>query len=672
MSKSDERHILREKNQKTFYFALLLLFFFQLFGRWIESIYRLSLIKLDPGLETAGLLLFLYALVFLVVPKKKESLFLKGSVFLFLLLRFLCPFLPIRIQVIVAGLGVANFLILYAAWLSKPYRHLQGDAGYALILSIFSYILLRSLGYSVDISMDGSSVLACAALVAMAVYFTWRHFAPQECEEELTEKQENESSGCWMDVLSAFGNFALVVFFFTVPHTLVCWFGYEDAHVPGRYYVSALLIWLVLTDTEKLSLHSGKGNIIYNALFAGLLVSCLILGRPQLPATVADVNTIALHEPPNFLLICSFIVALVLPVNIRQIQARCTFPDPQAALLRVVPTFLFLLTLALLSIIINVWGYVPGGSVLRNHFYLPFLLMGLSLMLPWRKGAKVLTRQRLGIQGRIVFILLAGFTFGLQLVQMVYIHPEIMSDKKSLRIGTYNIQQGSNLSGEISYREQCALLESLDLDIIALQESDTARISGGFVDPVRYFAETLGYYVCYGPGTISGSFGTALLSRYPIHSGEIVYTFSDRDEIATLHVLLSIGGKKLSVSCNHPDGGEAAMTAHVLQVLEKQKGYPLAIAMGDFNFTLQEAYRDFLTSHFPATAAEKVSGSVMPDKNIDHIFVTESVEVLESHFIPPSHSHSDHPLHWAVITWKEEELFLEKNETTAIKDQSLF
>ena len=92
-------------------------------------------------------------------------------------------------------------------------------------------------------------------------------------------------------------------------------------------------------------------------------------------------------------------------------------------------TFLFLLTLALLSIIINVWGYVPGGSVLRNHFYLPFLLMGLSLMLPWRKGAKVLTRQRLGIQGRIVVILLACFTFGLQLGQLVYIHPEILSDK---------------------------------------------------------------------------------------------------------------------------------------------------------------------------------------------------------------------------------------------------
>ena len=48
------------------------------------------------------------------------------------------------------------------------------------------------------------------------------------------------------------------------------------------------------------------------------------------------------------------------------------------------------------------------------------------------------------------------------------------------------------------------VLRELDADIIALQESDSARVSLNNNDYVRYFAEQLSYYSYYGPAPVAG------------------------------------------------------------------------------------------------------------------------------------------------------------------------
>lgn len=76
-----------QQSTSTCFFALLLLFFFQLFGRWIESIYRLSLIKLEPGYEIFGLFLFLAAGLLWLIPRRWDRQTLRFCLVFFFLCR---------------------------------------------------------------------------------------------------------------------------------------------------------------------------------------------------------------------------------------------------------------------------------------------------------------------------------------------------------------------------------------------------------------------------------------------------------------------------------------------------------------------------------------------------------------------------------------------------------
>lgn len=60
------------------------------------------------------------------------------------------------------------------------------------------------------------------------------------------------------------------------------------------------------------------------------------------------------------------------------------------------------------------------------------------------------------------------------------------------------------------------LIKELELDVIGLLESDLQRIIMGNRDPTQFLAEELGMYVDYGPGPNKHTWGSALLSKFPI------------------------------------------------------------------------------------------------------------------------------------------------------------
>jgi hypothetical protein len=38
---------------------------------------------------------------------------------------------------------------------------------------------------------------------------------------------------------------------------------------------------------------------------------------------------------------------------------------------------------------------------------------------------------------------------------------------------------------------------------------------------------------------------------------------------------------------------------------------------------------------------------------IDHIFLSHNFRVIESYYLPPADSETDHPAHWAVVSWDD-------------------
>jgi endonuclease/exonuclease/phosphatase family metal-dependent hydrolase len=211
----------------------------------------------------------------------------------------------------------------------------------------------------------------------------------------------------------------------------------------------------------------------------------------------------------------------------------------------------------------------------------------------------------------------------------------------SLRVLTYNIQQGYDANGQLNYRGQLELLKNLQPDIIGLQETDTNRIAGGNSDLVRYFASNLHYYSYYGPKTVAGTFGIALLSRYPIENPRTVYLYSEGEQTAA--IIAQINGFKVVVTHLGNDGPIVQQQ----QLLQAIDGLPSALVMGDFNFAPDtEQYRltrtkldDAWLLAWPQSGTAE-GGDVYTE--IDHLFVSPGTTVNAATYLTTPDS--DHPV----------------------------
>ncbi len=183
-----------------------------------------------------------------------------------------------------------------------------------------------------------------------------------------------------------------------------------------------------------------------------------------------------------------------------------------------------------------------------------------------------------------------------------------------------------------------------------MQESDAARIANGNDDIVRYFANQLEMFSYYGPKTTAGTFGIALLSRYPIREPETFYLYSEGEQVAVISAVVDMDGKPLQVFVTHLGNGGPMIQQQ--QFLQLMAGSSRIVALGDFNFRpdspqyalTTQFLRDAWTKRWPNWEDDL---GHHPDAKIDHIFVSEDLTVLDARYYPSGPS--DHPALTAVI-----------------------
>jgi endonuclease/exonuclease/phosphatase family metal-dependent hydrolase len=653
-----EQIITGVKNTKnTFCFALLLLFFFQIFGMWIESIYRISLIHLGPGKELFGILLLLLALFVFAVKEKYERPFLWVVLLIFIMCRLVCPQGDVVARIVLGGVGVSMFLIILSYVFSGRYNALKGDLGQALGLAVLLSVALRSWGSSMDVSLEGSpSVLAI--IMALLAVFQFR-YAMAVLPDTPPESAQSPLRGTFA-LLGLFANFTLVYLVFSCPLVVCAWTGYTELAWSGITAVGAVAIsfavgsfWIQHMAAPRPFL-AGLWNLSLILLLLGGLLVCRTLFPTSPESSAVFVDGAA--RQGSMLLYLALLFSAVVMVNVRHIAGVSFFRRPRNAVLPILMGTSLLIALTFLLIMTNVWGYVPLGQIFRNRFYLPFLFAGIIMLAPWMilkpKDSITVTAPGSLLKGMVVFIavlaVIGAFVHSL--------HSKPDQAKGNLTIMTYNMQQGSHDNGNQNYREQLDLLRKINPDIIGLQESDTARPSGGHVDAVRYFAESLGYHAYYGPGTVTGTFGSAILSRYPIKNPRTFFTYSDPDEVGTAAAEIEVGDRTIAFFSNHPAGGAEVMNPHVDALLAEAGKYEHVIAAGDFNFTAREPFYKRLSEQMQNSAAQVGEANInyhggVPDlaDEIDHIFLSPDFRVLESHYLPPPDSQTDHPAHWSVV-----------------------
>jgi endonuclease/exonuclease/phosphatase family metal-dependent hydrolase len=322
-----------------------------------------------------------------------------------------------------------------------------------------------------------------------------------------------------------------------------------------------------------------------------------------------------------------------------------------------------LILLIFINIFSNVWGYIkPISPPFRNTFWLAyFILSGGITFLVWLSSrVKPSPETEAGERYSWAWSLVLTAMFVVTLIFALPAKHVTVSqgNPSSIRVMTMNTQESNDEFAQKSYLAQLALIRKVSPDILALQETDSTRISLNNNDYVRFFADKLGYYSYYGPRTPTGTYGTAILSKYPLQSTRTSFMYSDKDETGVAEAVVEVAGIPFAIYDVHPDSSDPAMVAFAHSLLAQALPNPYAIALGDFNLRdYEEAYKvidsslvNAWTSVYPSEISP--DGVDMSGENrIDHIFTTPSLKAVNPIYILPPDSATDHPVHWTDITW---------------------
>ena len=650
-------------------FGIVILFFVQLAGTLVESIYILDLMNSSLDEKVLGVLFFFTPSLLIPLYKK----FPRGLVWItfvvLLLTRGMLPYLNTANQVLVSGLGtfavVSLFFLLLGAK-SKGEIHSQiglwGSAGLALAVSLS--VLLRTLDYGLDYSL-----IPAGGWLGWGLGLILGWLLTQLDPGDQAARTEKKNGSMTPAILGLFLILTLVWFAFSAPSVIARW-------TAGNYTMIVITISLFTVGWVLLSLSrpqmferiSPSGLLLWNLLFTLCLTATILAHRVPFPPTPDSAPVIV--TTPNWLqqvpLILMLLLFPVIFLDMRLFLNQIWQADPAPR--NLVPGILLgstvLILLIFTHIFTNVWGYVkPVSLPFRNMFWLPYFLMtGIITLIIWRTK-----RVELGSEQNTVgtfhwgwAVLLGTIFIGSAVRALPTERVKInATDRSSLVVMTFNTQQSNDDFGEKSFDRQLALIRRASPDILSLQETDSTRISLNNNDYVRYYAEKLGYYSYYGPTTVTGTYGTAILSKYPLLNTRTVFTYSDQDEIGVAEAEIEVNGHRFTIYNVHPDGSDTAMLTFAKTLLERSKENPYVIALGDYNLRdYEEAYKlidSVYTNAWASVYPSKISSDgvdMSGEDRIDHIFVSSGLGVRNPIYVLPPESATDHAVHWAEIFWE--------------------
>jgi endonuclease/exonuclease/phosphatase family metal-dependent hydrolase len=640
--------------------------FLSLVTGFIEAIYAVGLLGVEIPPEALFALCFLSPLVLIAFPRLMDApaLVLLAGVFAVAAWAIGLPLGP-RGRMAADGAGLGLFLLFIAAN-SRRTRRDPEEWGMSLCLAVLLSAALRALR-SGNLVFERGPLLPIGILIAAAALslLVLEGFRPGRAEDYPFAAGKGSP---WRVIAASLGlssAFALAYLCFSSPAALSRW-GEASYPVVLLAELGAILHFLALPAFRK---PIGKWILLgWNAAFA---IALFLAFFPRQPA-FGSAAAFPLWAPgPKPWADVAFWAMLVLhPVAYADISlllgaVREEGPSPRMSALSVLSGSLWLLVLILSQILTTIYDYVPAiGPLFRNAsaavMALPAAVLALSVLLlvaiPKRGRpssrmvpASLPDSKAVWLAGAVGIAALALAAAGI-----IGAKPAVPGRKASLRVLSYNVQQGYGKDGRRRMDEQIELIRKMRPDVIGLGETDSARAANGNSDLVRYFADRLGMHSYYGPSPESGTFGIAMLSRFPIGEPRVFYMASSGEQTATIEALLRAGGKDFRVFVTHlgNDGDMVQQLAILDRIEADASDNEFAVLMGDFNFDPRsEQYRATdatLDDAFALSEGHVVEPGAPPmGKRVDHIFVRPGARVIESALLGAGAS--DHPAVFAEI-----------------------
>ncbi|PKN98111.1 MAG: hypothetical protein CVU42_13510 [Chloroflexi bacterium HGW-Chloroflexi-4] len=650
--------------------GIIFLFFIQLAGTLVESIYLMDLLHSGLDEKILGVLFFFTPPLLIPLYKKYPRVLLWLNFGLLFVMRGVLPYLNVMPRMLISGLGVFAVVSLFFLLLqSLP----EGDerkrfglwaaAGLGLTISLSA--LLRTAYHGLEYSLTpagGWSGWLLSALLGISLFIV--------NPVNLQLRKQKSYGGVTPAIIGMFLVLVLAWFSFSAPSVIARW-------TQANYTLIVAVISLFSTGWVLLTLLSpgwpGKISsrllLLWNVIFTLCLTATLVTQQVGSPLT-PDSAPVVITGPTWAQLLPLYLTLLLSPVifvdmKVFSDQLAEKAPSPRDLVSGLLLASLLLIVLVFANIFTNVWGYVkPISLFFRGKYWLSyFLIAAVITLLAWlvtRKKLPALSEMKSKFHWApavvLAAIFISTFVFALP-VQKIQVSAE---DRTSIKVMTYNIQQANDDLGEKSFDRQLALIEEVSPDILSMQETDSARISMNNNDYMRFYADSLGYYSYFGPTPVMGTYGTTILSKYPLENMRTAYIYSDKDENANAEAEVTIGGKTFTIIDVHPDGSPTVDITFARTLIERSKDIPYVIALGDFNLRdYEEAYQlidgvftNVWTSIYPnEISADGVDMS--GDNRIDHIFISSDLIARNPVYVLEPDSATDHPIHWAELYWAE-------------------
>jgi endonuclease/exonuclease/phosphatase family metal-dependent hydrolase/MFS family permease len=634
--------------------SLLFLFFFQLLSDFIAAIYAFGLMGTGIPAEIVSVLFLFSPLLLFLFPERVPTGWLAGFAWLGMVCRAIEVALDTRGQMLVSGLGVAAFLLLFSGLYSRiaaDPRRFGRDLSAGLLLAALLSVLFRTLLAGVDLTTFGMFRLVGWALVLIAAYLLWGWNQPDHPEPAEGQKvKSGRLIGLAIGITSAW---LLLYFAFNNPHVIARWTGLPHISVLG----TMLLSWLVyLWWWLRFGPPSRRALFVWGLIFTLALVLTIVPHQvafpdsPQgYPLFEPEVGWWA-YLPAYLMLVTSPVILAAFACLTREMVTS----QPKARQLGAAFSIaaLYMLVMIFGQVFTTVYDYIPVvGPFFRDKFWLVFLVLGLGLTFPLLLLKEVKTTERTPdslLQWSAAAIVVAAF-IGL-LVLMPHPQPPT-ANVETLRVLTYNVQQGYDAAGQLNLTGQLAYIHSVAPDVIGIQETDTNRIANGNIDLVDFFARELNMFSYYGPKVVPGTFGIALLSRYPIEDARTFFLYSEGEQVAVIEAKITVRDETFTIYVNHlGNGGPMVQTEQFLQIAGEGEN---VIAMGDYNFRPYEDQHGKAVSVFD-TAVVVAAQTVVPpefdfEERIDHIFVSPGMQINLAQYL--TEPESDHPALLVEVGW---------------------
>jgi endonuclease/exonuclease/phosphatase family metal-dependent hydrolase len=651
-------------------FAILFLFFLQGLSDFIQSIYAFGLLVTAFTIQLVSVLLLFSPVALLLLKEPPSRPWIIGLAAVAMLGRLLEPMMNPGGRLVASGFSVGAFMLLFPSLMAHRTRRsvLGWSLGSGLAIAVLLSILFRAAGSSLDATEMGIYQFVAWVLAVLAGRLIWNAELSgglpegvQLAADSTPPRQEGEQGSTGRVVGLCVGLIAVVVMVyisFMSPTVIARWTASSYPGITIVLLLSLVAFVCVLQWREPFARLSRTFLLAWNALFVLALLPTILPHQVAFPSSPsgypldAPVPAPWAAVPLYAMLVLSPVIFVDLMLYARQISEEG--PSIRQLGGGFALAALLLLVMVFLQVFTTIYDYAaPVGPLFRDRLWLVYLIAGLAVALPMllvspRAFSAMLPREQGRLPGWIAGSLAILTVAALMLTGARPPQPD--DSRGQLRVMTYNIQQSFDRTGAQDLVGQLNAIRHVDPDILGLQESDTTRIANGNVDAVRFLADRLHMYSYYGPTTTTGTFGIALLSKYPIQNARTFFMYSPAEQTACIQAEVVAGGKTYNVFVTHlGNGGPMIQLENVLSRVDQ---LPDVLLMGDFNFgpktpqyaQATQALQDAWQLRWPTGHAMYSSAD---EDRIDQVFVSPGTQVIEADYVPDPAS--DHPYLYVVV-----------------------